>query len=1131
MTEQKHYDVAIIGGGPTGCATALAFAERGATVSVFEANARAAGRLAGEWLHPPAVELLRRLRVDLSATLDYPTGNGFVVFPEDGSEPIRLAYPNGKLGLSLPHERLVRALRDAVAHHAIEYLDGARVTLVDGQTIEYRIGDSEPATLHADLIVGASGRAGVSRRLALATPTSSTCSRMAAVVVDANLPFEGYGHVFFGGPGPILVYRISPREVRMCLDVPLSLCTTRDEPAVLFHGYGPALPPALRGAFRTSLIERDVAWAANQSSPRTLFGRPGFANVGDAVGHHHPLTAIGLTLGIQDAVALAGARSFAAYERRRLRESRVPEVLAIALYDIFSGASYESVAMRQAIYAIWRRREAERERTMRLLSCDAVGYFDFGAVTLKILARAAGSLALEAPVRRSDALAVARGIGSAVQRWLGPDAVPRGDVKANGQAESARVGPALPAVAAPNLHVVANPSPSEASRDDTSTALGRAVRALVAERDEDGSWEGECIWCALLAAEYVLTWHLVGRAIPEARRRRILRHFERTRLEGGLWGLAEIGEPSLFVTTLVYVAARTLGMPADHELLRPARAFFANEGGATAIPTWGKFWLALLSLYGWEGVNPVTPDLWALPHWIPLHPSRYYCHTRLIYVAMAVLFAERFQAPVTSLTIAIRSELFPQGFDRVDFAKARNCLRPGDLWEKPNVLLRRGYDLLRLVERARPQPARKRLLDELRALIRWELRSTNHTAISPVSGLLDILALRSEKPDDPDAERALEQFDCWVWEDDEDGFRVAGARSAIWDTSFAVQALSEAAPQGAAIEAVRDGVRFLESQQIRTSFPGYRENHRTDPRGGYPVSWGWHGWPVSDCTAEAILCRLHAGDPADEDVVLAAQFILRSQAPDGGFGSYEAKRVPFSIEWMNPAEMFGDSMAETGYVECTASCIAALAKIASDRPHLLRLPELSDWRRAVDRGARALRRTQRSSGAWPGAWGVRFIYGTWFGVRGLLASGAPVTDPAVRRACRWLKARQRADGGWGERLDPRVDDYVPHEMGQVVQTSWALLALTEAHDPDFSALERAARFLARSQLGNGQWPRQDPHGLFHRTARLEYSLYRSYFPLWALAKFEACRVERSRLAEGSTARTAPEVHRSGASPS
>ena len=219
-------------------------------------------------------------------------------------------------------------------------------------------------------------------------------------------------------------------------------------------------------------------------------------------------------------------------------------------------------------------------------------------------------------------------------------------------------------------------------------------------------------------------------------------------------------------------------------LLAKARAFIDAEGGVHAILSWGKFWLALLSLYRWEGVNPVIPELWALPLAAPMHPSRYYCHTRLIYMSMATLYAERFQTPATALTLALRDELFPEGFEQVDFAPLRKRLREGDLFAPPSraleALVRSGGSST-ACERARRAKA---LLAQFRKAIRWELSVSSHTSISPVSGLLNILALWFEDPNDPDVKKAVERFDCWIWEDDRDGLRVTGARSAIWDTSF-----------------------------------------------------------------------------------------------------------------------------------------------------------------------------------------------------------------------------------------------------------------------------------------------------------------------------------------------------------
>ena len=116
------YDVVIIGGGPVGSLTALSFAGRGARVALLEANPRASTRLAGEWLHPPAVEILAKHGLDLSDR-DYVTGRGFAVLPDDGSAPIVLTYPNGRSGASLPHEQLVAKLRRSViAHGSIDYI-------------------------------------------------------------------------------------------------------------------------------------------------------------------------------------------------------------------------------------------------------------------------------------------------------------------------------------------------------------------------------------------------------------------------------------------------------------------------------------------------------------------------------------------------------------------------------------------------------------------------------------------------------------------------------------------------------------------------------------------------------------------------------------------------------------------------------------------------------------------------------------------------------------------------------------------------------------------------------------------------------------------------------------------------
>ena len=164
---------------------------------------------------------------------------------------------------------------------------------------------------------------------------------------------------------------------------------------------------------------------------------------------------------------------------------------------------------------------------------------------------------------------------------------------------------------------------------------------------------------------------------------------------------------------------------------------------------------------------------------------------------------------------------------------------------------------------------------------------------------------------------------------------------------------------------------------------------------------------------------------------------------------------------------------------------------------------------AVSKAEEWLRRTQAGDGTWRGEWGVQFIYGTFFGIKGLVAVGARASDPALRLACRWLLDRQLEDGGWGEHHSGCMSGrYVAHEKSQVIQTAWALIALLNAGDANWKAISRGVRFLLDSQEADGAWPKQDMTGVFFRTALLDYALYRQYFPLQALGLYEQRRRKR-----------------------
>lgn len=423
------FDVAIIGGGPVGCVAALFLARHGARTLVLEANPHACERLAGELLHPPAVGMLQQLGVAIEDNPAYSSVvEGFAVLPDDGSA-IVLRYSDGGFGSGCEHSKLVSRLRAALAdEQGVVFLPGARVTQVVGQRLTFTHPDSAGETsVTADLIVGAYGRP----RLGGGSPQSQqpriVLSRMAGLLLeDVTLPFEGFGHVVLGGPGPMLVYRLDERRVRVCVDVPHSAGQRGGGVRLLLHAYAPHLPSELRSAFHQALAQRGPTWAANQHCPRLHYGRPGFALIGDAVGHFHPLSANGITLGFLDAECLARSRSFAAYRYERSKQSLVHSLLSTALYEVFTSQDPGTVAMKRAMYQLWRSDAIERERTMQLLTGEDSRPFHFSRSFLRVMNIAMKDAARDTVARRQwKHMAVTLlGFGHWL-RWLGTNTIPQ----------------------------------------------------------------------------------------------------------------------------------------------------------------------------------------------------------------------------------------------------------------------------------------------------------------------------------------------------------------------------------------------------------------------------------------------------------------------------------------------------------------------------------------------------------------------------------------------------------------------------------------------------------------------------------------------------------------------------------
>ncbi len=651
-------------------------------------------------------------------------------------------------------------------------------------------------------------------------------------------------------------------------------------------------------------------------------------------------------------------------------------------------------------------------------------------------------------------------------------------------------------------------------RDQALHSYEAALRYLETRQLEGGAFAGEVIWNPMLVCQYVVVCHILGRPISEERKQRIRLSLEQQVRDDDGWGMHPNSESWLFHTALGYVTLRLLGHPPTDPLVAGAGKWIQRHGGVYAVPTWGRIWLAVLGLYPWSGVQPILPELWLLPEPSPFHPSRLYCHMRLIYLGVSYLYGHRFVTPPSVLLDEIRSELYPAGYDVERFEQHRDEIAATDLFEQRGAGLRAAFGAMRAVERMTPGSIRKRALAHCYEHILFEFRSTNYVCLSPVNGLFFCLGLHVTNPAHPDLDPAVAGLEYWFWEDDEDGARVCGARSDIWDTSFLIQALCEGPASPTAETLVESTTAWLPLAQIQEEIVGGDRHYREPAYGGWGFANENHPWPVSDCTAEALEALMRAertglSGPAGRlqlgRKLAAVEFVLRRQNNDGGFGSYEPRRGSMVIRHFNPAEIYGNCMLEYSYTECTGSCIRGLAnaerELGDDLPPQLR----AQIREAVHRGCRFILHAQDQSGGWAGFWGINFTYGTMFAVSGLLAAGTSRSHPAIVRGCRWLVENQRPDGGWGEdwrgMLSGTQVDLPEGEPSLSVQTAWALLTLLEAAPHEAKAIEQGVRYLIDRQDPSGGWPSERASGCFFNTAVLDYAMYKNIFTTWALARY------------------------------
>ncbi|PHH65633.1 hypothetical protein CDD81_1719 [Ophiocordyceps australis] len=628
-----------------------------------------------------------------------------------------------------------------------------------------------------------------------------------------------------------------------------------------------------------------------------------------------------------------------------------------------------------------------------------------------------------------------------------------------------------------------------------------------------GHWACEYGGPMFLVPGIVFTWYATKTPIPSAYATEIKNYiFARAHPDDGGWGLHCEGKSTVFGTSLNYATLRLIGVEAEHPAMVKARGTLHKLGGATHAPHWAKSWLAIIGIADWDIVNPVPPELWLLPDWMPFAPWRWWVHIRQVFLPMGYLYSKRWSAPETPLIRALREEMFVQPYADIKWARHRNSISAVDN-DYPKTWLLNTANWL-IVNVWNPYLRLNVIKDKAEAwssqLVDMEDANTDFGDLAPVNAPMNALVCYArDGPDAYSVKRHIERLDEYMWMN-RDGMLCNGTNGVqCWDTAFAIQAVFACGleHQERWRRMLQQAHGYLDRQQIRQNCHDMDKCYRQVRKGGWPFSTGDQGYAVSDCISEAlksvILLQKKGGFAQlldDRRIFDAIDTLLLYQNANGALSSYEARRGSEYLELLNAAEVFGRIMIEYDYTECTTACVTAVTLFNHYWPKY----RADEIRVFIERATSWIKTVQRPDGSWYGNWGICFTYGTMFALESMASIGETYSNSSVSKAgCQFLLSKQRSDGGWSESYKAcETMQYHEHPSGSlVVQTAWAVLGLLYAEYPHVEPLARAIGFLMKRQQANGEWLPEAIEGVFNKSCMITYPNYKFNFTLKALGMF------------------------------
>ena len=360
---EQRYETVIVGGGVAGGALGLMLARAGKSVLILEKSVEYPDRVRGEWFAPWGVVEARRIGIyDLlrgagghHLKRHVPFGDDIpdVETAEASALDLTALIPGIPGPLCLRHPVICQVLTDAAAAAGATILRGVNnVRVCPGAAPEVTFDhDGAGHRVRCELIVGADGRAGVTRRQAGIVEHADPQHHLFSGLLIENAHGFPEDIQTKGTEGDVnfLVFPQGNGRVRLYLGYASDrkgFLSGPDAPRRFLDAFRLKTLPYSDAIVNATPVSRCYSYPNNDTWVDTPYVE-GLVLVGDAAGHNDPITGQGLSISLRD-VRIVGesllssnswdTRQFEAYaeeRRERMRRLRFAAALQAAVDAVF----------------------------------------------------------------------------------------------------------------------------------------------------------------------------------------------------------------------------------------------------------------------------------------------------------------------------------------------------------------------------------------------------------------------------------------------------------------------------------------------------------------------------------------------------------------------------------------------------------------------------------------------------------------------------------------------------------------------------------------------------------------------------------------------------------------------------